>query len=146
MGSKEISLFQGCAAESWLEPYTPSGRPSSPQDPRFSPSPARSDNRDDQEQIYSSIRVADWFLTESFQRQSYTMDLGQLPARSADEEFPIRDLYFFPIQYAEAEIAEDLRSRGAMIWQCRYRRYVSYIPAQNDMIQSTVRDRVLIQF
>ena len=52
-------------------------------------------------------------------------------------EFDIRELVYFPIDYASDGLAESLRKRGKMFWKCRRRNYVQYIGALDDGMQKS---------
>ncbi|KAG6356761.1 hypothetical protein INS49_014635 [Diaporthe citri] len=46
---------------------------------------------------------------------------------SLGEKFKIIDLPIYPSEFANREVINALRSRGRMFWECRTRKYVSYM-------------------
>lgn len=88
----------------------------------------------------ATVVLKDWTFEGSFKRRSFRVSLRPLPARSAKEEFSIRDLLFFPIQFADSNDVKTLQDRGTMFWECRHQRYVSYVTHQSDVFQSSVSD------
>lgn len=121
MNGEDVSLFQGFATRSWLEWEL-----------------GENGERD------ASVMAAHWVFMGSFQRRLFRASLGKLPRTSVREEFPIRDLPFFPLRFAEADVAQVLRNRGAMSWECRRQKYVSYIATQSDAMQPLVSCAVLL--
>ncbi|KAK2757815.1 ATPase [Colletotrichum kahawae] len=122
LDDEDVSLAEGFTNESWLE----------------------WEKRDDGN-LDATVVVAHWVFMGSFKRRSFRAPLGLLP-RTSKGEFSIRDLPFFPVRFAEDSVAMALRHRGAIFWECRHQRYVSYVTTQSDVMQPPAHSRFMVDF
>ncbi|TIA41931.1 hypothetical protein D6C78_01455 [Aureobasidium pullulans] len=69
-----------------------------------------------------------WEFDGLFQKKFGTLQVAWPSHRSADDttSIPITSLSAFPVQFGDPELKQSLKTRGLMLWDCRFGKYVSY--------------------
>ncbi|KAL0937480.1 AAA family ATPase [Colletotrichum truncatum] len=93
----------------------------------------------------ATIRVGSWNFQGGFSRLEEEFDIDELPEAGDDESFLIEDLSIYPMEHANLETVDALRSRGKMFWKCRHRNYVSS-SRFSDGIQPSIDSRFMVDY
>ena len=83
-----------------------------------------------------------WDFDGNFQKCYGTVTL-KISSRS-DELLSIRDLSIHPIQFAESDLASNMRNTGLEFWKSRSRRYVSYCSERVENETKSTEPRYMI--
>ncbi|KAM5353338.1 hypothetical protein ACJZ2D_016760 [Fusarium nematophilum] len=92
--------------------------------------------------VKPSIEVTSWSFDGSFKKVRKFLVLPPPPCSTGD--FAIRDLAFYPQDFASEETVAALLRRGKMFWKCRKRNYVFHRELAGDGTQSSVDSRFMV--
>lgn len=71
------------------------------------------------------IQASFWSFDGNFQQMRGSIEItDRLP--SLTDDFDIKSLSLYPMEFASEDVIESLQCRGRMFWACRGRNYVCY--------------------
>jgi hypothetical protein len=80
------------------------------------------------------LQCQSWTFDGSFRKKMETLQVTW-PAGSAVDTVSILSLDIFPLRFGGEELRERLRDRGQKLWDCRFRKFVSYDSESSSGIQ-----------